>query len=208
MQKFNISSKSVDALFEKIEKISKVQRILIYCVSFIILIGSFIYLSYKPKFMKIHNLNEEYEKLEIQIARAKKNAKQLNKYRNMMKNAESQFRIAKKALPEKKEIPSLLSSISQSGQDAGLDFLLFQPKKEDIKDFYAEIPVAIQVIGNYHNVALFFDKVANLPRVVNIKDIKMVPSKDGSKLTTSCTAVTYKFVEAPSKVEAQSKKKK
>jgi type IV pilus assembly protein PilO len=113
-----------------------------------------------------------------------------------MKAAEEQFEIAKMALPEKEEIPSLLASISQSGKDSGLEFLLFQPKPEVKKDFFAEIPVAISVSGGYHNVAMFFDKVANLSRIVNINNIALKPQKNGEELVTNCTAVTYKFVEA------------
>ncbi|MBW1820266.1 MAG: type 4a pilus biogenesis protein PilO, partial [Deltaproteobacteria bacterium] len=115
-------------------------------------------------------------------------------------------------LPEKEEIPSLISAISASGQESGLEFLLFQPKGEKRKDFYAEIPVSIQVTGNFHNIVLFFDKVARLSRIVNIRDIKISRAKgksktsDSSKLSTSCTAVTYKFVEPVSKKKKPKKK--
>jgi type IV pilus assembly protein PilO len=131
-----------------------------------------------------------------------------------MKAAESRFKLVMKSLPEKEEIPSLLSNISLSGQDAGLEFVLFQPKKEVKKDFYAEIPVSIKVTGNYHNVAVFFDKVARLPRVVNIRNITMSPAKGKERLSTGCTAVTYKFIDKPKKkkkkksTSRKSKKKK
>jgi type IV pilus assembly protein PilO len=96
--------------------------------------------------------------------------------------------------------------VSKSGQDAGLEFLLFQPKPEIAQDFYAEIPVAIQVVGNYHNVAVFFDQVSKMSRIVNIKDLTMKPSSDGASLDTNCTAVTYKFIEQ-SKQKSQKGKK-
>jgi type IV pilus assembly protein PilO len=112
-----------------------------------------------------------------------------------MREAEVQFKIAMRALPEKEEIPSLLTSISKSGQDVGLEFLLFEPKSEVKKDFYAEIPVAMNVIGGYHDLAIFFDKVARLSRIVNIVNIDMARSKEGSNWNTTCTAVTYKFIE-------------
>jgi type IV pilus assembly protein PilO len=118
-----------------------------------------------------------------------------------------------KALPEKKEIPTLLASVSRSGQDAGLEFLLFQPKNENNKDFYAEIPVAIEVTGSYHNVALFFDKVARLSRIVNIDNINLTAQKakeagKGLSLKTSCTAITYRFIESEGKKKKGKKKKK
>lgn len=112
-----------------------------------------------------------------------------------MKDAEENFKVVRKALPEKKEIPDLLTSISQSGHDAGLDFLLFEPKNEEMKDFYTEIPVSIIVSGNYHNLGLFLSKVASLPRVVNVRDLSLKPVQGGAGLNTSCTAVTYRFVE-------------
>jgi type IV pilus assembly protein PilO len=133
------------------------------------------------------------------LAKAKKNAQELNDWRNKMKQKETQYRTVMRALPEKEEVPSLLAGISQAGKDAGLEFLLFQPKPESVKGFYAEIPVDISVSGSYHQVAVFFDKVANLRRIVNIRNIKMTPQgqKDESgELTTTCQAVTYKFVES------------
>lgn len=204
MKKGNISLESLSPFFEKVEKLSKVQRVLIFTGTFLILIGAFVYFSFLPKFEKINTLTKEYKKLEQKLALAKRNASQLTKFRKKIKEAEIRFKVAKKALPEKEEIPSLLTSISKSGQDAGLEFLLFQPKAEIEKDFYAEIPVAIRVTGNYHNVAIFFDKVARLSRIVNIKDIKMTPRKDG-KLSTQCTAVTYMFIESSGKKKKKGK---
>ncbi|MBU4209410.1 MAG: type 4a pilus biogenesis protein PilO [Proteobacteria bacterium] len=199
MKKFDISLKAIEPLFEKVGNISKVHRILICVSTFIVITGLFVYFSYLPKFEKLNQLNSDYKNLEKMLASAKKKAAQVNKYREEMKIAEAQYKIAMKALPDKKEIPSLLTSISEAGREAGLEFLLFQPESEINKDFYAEIPVSIKVAGNYHNVGLFFDKVSRLSRIVNIKDIVMETSKEGNMLNTSCTAVTYRFVEVEEK---------
>ncbi|MBU4126832.1 MAG: type 4a pilus biogenesis protein PilO [Proteobacteria bacterium] len=199
MKKFDISLKAIEPLFEKVGNISKVHRILICVSTFIVITGLFVYFLYIPKFEKLNQLNSDYKNLEKMLASAKKKAAQVNKYREEMKIAEAQYKIAMKALPDKKEIPSLLTSISESGREAGLEFLLFQPESEINKDFYAEIPVSIKVAGNYHNVGLFFDKVSRLSRIVNIKDIVMETSKEGNMLNTSCTAVTYRFVEVEEK---------
>ena len=131
-----------------------------------------------------------------------------------MQEAEAQFNMAMKKLPEKEEIPSLLTAISDSGQAVGLDFLLFEPKAEKKKEFYAEIPVAMILQGDYHNLAIFFDQVARLNRIVNIENIQMSrgkskgKSKSGNKLTVNCTAVTYKFIDEPPKKTSKKKKKK
>jgi type IV pilus assembly protein PilO len=129
-------------------------------------------------------------------------ARKLRVVQQQFKGAEIELKIVMKALPEKKEIPSLLASISSSGQDSGLEFALFEPKPESNKDFYAEIPVSIKVAGSYHNVAMFFDKVSRLPRIVNIDNIGITAqkgTKKGLSLTTSCTAITYRFVEKEKK---------
>jgi type IV pilus assembly protein PilO len=199
MKKFGISLKAIEPLIETIGNLSKVHRILICITTFIVIIGSFVYFLYLPKLEILDQLNSDYKNLEQRLVSAKKRAAQINKYREEMKTAEAQYKIAMKVLPDKKEIPSLLTSISESGKNAGLEFLLFQPEAEINKDFYAEIPVSIKVAGNYHNVGLFFDNVSRLYRIVNIKDIVMTTPKEGDMLNTSCTAVTYRFVDTEEK---------
>ena len=192
---------SVEPFFEKVERLSRVQRILISGVLFALIVGIFVYLLYWPKFENIKQLNTQLEKLEKKLKTAKRNAADLKKFQAKMKEAEVQFRMAMQKLPEKEEIPSLLTSISDSGQQAGLEFLLFEPKPEKLKEFYAEIPVAMSIKGDYHNLAIFFDQVARLSRIVNIQNIQMANAKDKSSkdLSTSCMAVTYKFVETSAK---------
>ena len=199
--------KGADSFFAKIEQLSKVQRILIFSGVFIAIIAIFIFLLYKPKLAKISNLNNQLNTLEQKLVVAKKNAADLKEFQKKMQEAEVQFKTAMKALPEKEEIPSLLTSISRSGQDVGLEFLLFEPKSEARKEFYAEIPVAMQVRGGYQDLAIFFDKVARLSRIVNIKNIEMGRAKDSMDLNTSCTAVTYKFVEPAPPTKKKKKKK-
>lgn len=206
--KSKLSADSVSPIIEKIEQLSQVQRIVIIVVVFLALIGGFTLLSYYPKHDEIAKLEKEYEKEKDKLEIAKKNAKDLNKYRAKMKDAEEQFQIVKRALPENEEIPSLLSSISQSGMDSGLEFLLFQPQSEIQKEFYAEIPVSISVKGRYNEVAKFYDKVGGLPRIVNVRNININPEKGGDILITKCTAVTYKFSEPKTKPKKKSRGKK
>ncbi|MEE4605100.1 MAG: type 4a pilus biogenesis protein PilO [Desulfobacteraceae bacterium] len=202
-------AKSIEPFFEKVEKLSKVQRVLISVGFFTLLAGVFIYFLFWPKLEKIQTLTADLKKLEDKLKTAKRNAADLKKFQTKMKEAEAQFNMAMKKLPEKEEIPSLLASISGSGQHVGMDFLLFEPKPEKPKEFYAEIPVAMSVKGDYHNLTAFFDQVARLSRIVNIRDIQIGRSKtkEAKELSTKCTAVTYKFIETPPKKKSKSKKK-
>lgn len=205
-KKDRLSSNSLESFFDKIEQLSKLQRVLISTGIFLVIIGFFVYFLYMPKFKDVDTLTKKLEKLEKQLDTAKRNAAALKQFQAKMKEAEAQFKTAMRALPEKEEIPSLLTSISKSGQEVGLEFLLFEPKSEVRKDFYAEIPVSIDVNGGYHDLAMFFDRIARLSRIVNVRDITMGQAKEGADLKTSCTAVTYKFVEPPLKTQTKNKK--
>jgi type IV pilus assembly protein PilO len=208
MKKLDLSNIS-NRFFENIDKIGKLSRLyrILLCLGiFMLLVGPFVYFNFLPKMNRIDELKKENETLETKLVRARARAQKLKHFQNKLKEAELEFKVVRKKLPEQKEIPSLLTGISQSGRDAGLEFTLFQPKPEQNKDFYAEIPVSIMVTGNYHKVAFFFDKVARMSRIVNIDDIQMTMTKDSNKLLTSCSAVTYRFVET--KPEKTSRKKK
>jgi type IV pilus assembly protein PilO len=205
-------AKSIEPILAKVENLSKVQRILISALFFILAVGIFIYFFYWPKFEKIASLKTNLSKLEQKLSTAKRNAADLKKFQAKMQEAEAQFNMAMKKLPEKEEIPSLLTAISDSGQSVGLDFLLFEPKAEKKKEFYAELPVAMSLRGDYHNLAIFFDQVARLNRIVNIENIQISLGKgkgaNANELNTKCTAVTYKFIdEPPPKVSVKKNKR-
>ena len=199
MAKQTPSTGRLAPFFQNIEKLSKPQRLGIYFGSLVLIIGLSGWFLIWPKFQEIERLDKRLAQVQAELVKAKQNAAELVKWRNKMKQKETQYKTVMRALPEKEEIPTLLAGISQAGKDAGLEFLLFQPKPESPKDFYAEIPVDIQVSGTYHQVAVFFDKVSNLPRIVNIRDVKMSPEAQrdsGGNLKTACQAVTYKFIES------------
>ena len=203
MKNIGISLEALEPLFDKVGKLTQVQRILICCAAFLIVIGGFLYLSILPKFKKIGELEKEYTELSQQLAAAKQKASELDKYRKELAEAEKEFEKVKQSLPEERDIPKLLETVSSSGQEAGLEFLLFEPKKEKPKEFYATIPVAIEVEGKYQNLETFFDKVSRLPRIVNIENIRIRPRKQSDDIRTTCYAVTYRFIET----KEQEKKK-
>jgi type IV pilus assembly protein PilO len=213
MSTSGMSLASLEPAIEKIASLTPTQRILISVLTFGMLAGVFGYFFYYPQYTQLDKMTSQLKQLEQQLATARVAAAQIDKFRQEMKAAEEDFRVSRNALPDKEEIPLLLTSISQFGHDAGLEFILFEPKPEVPRDFYAEIPVSLTVSGNYHHVGMFFDKVSNLHRIVNIKDIKMAPPVKDAKMTqsahdayrivTSCTAVTYKFVETPTVQDAK-----
>ncbi|MFC1812064.1 type 4a pilus biogenesis protein PilO [Thermodesulfobacteriota bacterium] len=195
----------LDTLANKVAKLSRIQRFLIVIVMLAIIIGPFVYFVYLPKTDTINKLTKEHEELEAKLAKLKIKAAKLKRLQAEKRKMEADFKIVRKALPNQKEIPDLLATISRAGSDSGLAFKLFKPLKPKKKGFYSEIPVKLSVTGGYHNVAQFFDKVAQLPRIVNMQNISIKTAK-GTNLSTSCTAVTYMFV--PEKKKKKKKKKK
>jgi type IV pilus assembly protein PilO len=194
--------------FDKIAALTKKQRIAIFAGTFFILGGGFFYFYYMPNSDKIAMLKQNYGDLQNKVAKAKAAVRDLDKYEKKYKEAQGRFRLALQLLPDKKEIPALLEGISKSGRSSGLEFLLFKPDKEVTKEFYAEIPVKIEVTGGYHNLAIFFDKVARLSRIVNISKLTINSAKAEGTLKASCVATTYQFVETPKEEQAKGKSKK
>jgi len=181
-------------LFEKIERIKMPIRVAIFVGTIVLLAGVFIWLFYLPKSEEIAQTRAEIAKLQQKLNQAIVRAKALKKFEAEYAEVDAQFQEALKLLPNTKEIPSLLKAITQLGTDSQLEFLLFSPQRERPQDFFMEIPVSIEVSGTYHNVAVFFDKVGQMERIVNILNVNMSPQKDRSTtLTTKCDAVTYRF---------------
>ena len=198
-----------ETFFEKVEEIKLAYRILILLGTLLFLGGLFVFFVYTPKSEEIARYKKQISGLEQRINQAKMKTKNLAKFEEEMALVNTAFLEALKLLPNESEIPSLLRIITQQGADSNLEFNLFSPKKERPKDFYIEIPVSIKVSGKYHDVAVFFDKVSKMERIVNIVDVVMKPVKKRStNLTTACTALTYRFKEKVKVNEGGKKRKK
>jgi type IV pilus assembly protein PilO len=203
--------------WHKLSKLTRMHKIVISVAIFGALWGCFVWFFYMPQTETISKLNKDLQSAQDKLARLKDVEKNLRAFKKQFKQTEQKFKEALKLLPDKEEIPTLLTSISNLGAQSGLEFILFQPQKEIPRNFYAEIPLKLEVTGPYHNVATFFDQVSRLSRIVNIGDVTMTEMKaaktqaDSVILKTGCTATTYKFIEAkeePKKGKKRRKKKK
>ncbi len=178
-----------------------------------LLIGYFYYFFFfQAAIQKKVRLTDKLETLEKKIEVKERVARRIKQHKEEIAFLKEKLKVALSKLPEQKEIPGLLTSVSRAGIKKGLDFLLFQPMPPVPKDFYADIPVKITVIGDYHDIALFFESVAKLPRIVNITDIKISNPKktQGEKilLQTNCVIKTYMFLEKKNEEKKKKKRKK
>jgi type IV pilus assembly protein PilO len=193
-----------------IVKLPKSRKILILAVLIVAVAGLYLYLGYLPKLEVQKKKTAEISVLETQIRELKIVAANMKRFQDEAAKLREELKLAVAQLPTTKEIPSLLASVSNLGKEAGLEFLLFRPAPEVTREFYAEIPVEIKVRGTYNDVAVFFDKVGKLPRIVNITGVSMDGAKEVAEkweISTSCTATTFKFVERDPAELAKEKKK-
>lgn len=99
-----------------------------------------------------------------------------------------------KQLPSKAEMDALLSDINQAGIGRGLQFELFRPGQTNLKDYYAELPIAVKVSGRYHDLGAFTGDIANLPRIVTLNNLNLQASRDGG-LSLEATAKTFRYLD-------------
>ncbi len=183
---------------EKFLKLPNSQKIAAAALLFLMLGAGFFYGLFQPKMKELSALQIKQVDLSRQIQENKKIADNLPKYKRDYEQLKIDLDSALTELPNQKEIPSLLTSITSKGKDAGLDFLVFRPKPEVPKDFYSEVPVDISVSGTFHNVANFFVAVGSLPRIVNITNVTVAEIRDiGGRtvLKINCLATTFRFLD-------------
>jgi type IV pilus assembly protein PilO len=142
-----------------------------------------------------------------------KHAKAVNLalYTQQLADIEKSFGALLRQLPSKTEVPNLLVDISQTGLAAALEEKLFQPGMEVKKDFYAELPIHIQLTGSYHEFGAFVSGIAALPRIVTLHDIQITPvGKSGSydQLQLDLTAKTYRYLDDDEVAAAEADRRK
>jgi type IV pilus assembly protein PilO len=205
-------------MLERILALPFNQRLLVYSGAAVLIVLLYAFLLYLPRSTQISEKREKIQALEQEKAKLQALVKDQDKTKAEMQEVEGRFNQAKAQLPEQKEIPELLKQVSNLGQDSGLEVVLFRQKAEVLKDLYAEVPVEMSVRGGYHEIALFFDKVRALDRIVNISDTGIKnPQLVGGQMQVDATfsATTYRFLNeeerarvAKEKEEAAKKKGK
>lgn len=133
-------------------------------------------------------LREDYKKKLAQAV----NLEALKKQREQVQQYVTQL---EKQLPSKAEMDALLSDVNQAGLGRSLSFELFRPGQVSVKEYYAELPIALKVTGRFHDVGSFTADVANLSRIVTLNNLTIVPSKDGI-LQMEATAKTFRYLDS------------
>jgi type IV pilus assembly protein PilO len=201
----------LNQLVDNILERSTAQKVAILGGTIILLAALYYSFLYSPGADETAKLADSVEIARNEKAVKTQKAANLLRLRKDLQQLDAELKLAISQLPEKKEIPDLLTSISAKAQQAGLDVLLFRPRAESFQEFYAEIPVDITVKGNFQNTVSFFDEVGHLSRLVNIDNIGFKnPTVNGDQvlLETTSVATAFRFLdEAERKKIAEEKAK-
>ena len=174
-------------------------KIVFGVVIILLLTGMGYWLIVKQKFDQYESLKQKEAPLKARFELKQHQASNLNAYKNQMKIMQERFGNMLKRLPAKNEMPGLLEDISKTGVASGLTFELFAPLPETSHDFYIELPIKIAVVGNYHQLAVFVSRVAQMSRIVTMHDFVIEPAASeqkngaGNQLIMKMTAKIYRY---------------
>jgi type IV pilus assembly protein PilO len=144
---------------------------------------------------ELENGRNQETKLKEEYLGKKKQAINLDLHRQQLREIDTQFGALLRQLPNRSQMDALLVDINQAGLGRGLQFDLFKPAPaETVREFYAELPIQVKVVGNYHDMGAFASDVGQLSRIVTLNDVSIQAGKDGI-LTMDAVARTFRYLD-------------
>jgi type IV pilus assembly protein PilO len=185
------------AKLDQVAKLPAAARAGILAGIAVLLVGGYFLLVYQDKTEELAVLRAKEMELQRKLSEVRSIAANIGEFEEEIAELEIKLQKILRQLPDDKELEVVLTDISNLGKTAGIEIKSFQRKDEVVHGFYAEVPISLQIEGEYHNLGRFFDMMAGLPRIVNMGaiDIKVKrESIDGTVLGVSGTATTFRFV--------------
>jgi type IV pilus assembly protein PilO len=172
------------------------------CIALIFIVATGVlsyFMAWKPKKPELDAARGQEAQLLLTLEQKARKAANLDAYKAQLAEMEQSFGAMLRKLPNKTEVPNLLTDISQQGAGAGLDQKLFQPDAQINKEFYAELPIRMKLTGNYHAIGAFVSGIAALPRIVTLHDVEIVAADKAAggtdQLQLNVTAKTYRYLD-------------
>src|SRR5512145_124217 len=182
-----------------LSKLPPKQKLVVAVLVSVIVAVGYYYLYYSEAAKRVASLERRLAEMSSKIKEQEVIARNLPSFRVEVTKLEEQLKLLLDQLPNATELPSLLNNLSELARESGLEVLKFTPRPEVKKDFYAEIPVSMAVLGNYKDYIVFADKVSHLPRIVNLSDIAFAGPKRGGdgvmQVNVAYVATTFRFLE-------------
>jgi type IV pilus assembly protein PilO len=201
---------NLSTILEKLSRIARNQRIAIYVGVVALLAGALFAAFYLPTSTTLEQLENKRREYKEKLAKVEVRVANRNLAKERLRQLQADLTQALKELPNQREIPGLLKGISTTGKKVGLEVRQFRPLVEITREYVAEVPVELEVGGSFHEVAMFFDRLSDMNRIVYVKDIQMgAPEERGGKvyLTVTGKAVTFRFLTKEEQEAAKNDKK-
>jgi type IV pilus assembly protein PilO len=169
------------------------------------------YFFWSPRAEELESAEKRLRQDEIKVREYEAVAAELPKFEKENKRLEREFQLVARKLPRDKEIPALIDGVYSEIAASNLESIIFAPKPQVTKEIYAEIPIEMEVIGTYFNLADFFDRISRLPRIVNVRDLQLTRNniRGGTViLNAKFNVVTFRLLPEQEAKPADSKKTK
>jgi type IV pilus assembly protein PilO len=196
----DLGTAQLQAGLAKLQKLPRPWRIAVHPLIALVVIGLYGYLFLLPARESLAAARAKQFELQRKLNEVRSVAANMEAFEEEVAALEKELRFALRQLPDSKELPVLLTDVTSLGKNAGLEFKAFRPQPEIRREFYAEVPIEIEFTGGFHEIASFLDRVARLPRIVNVAELEMEiasESAEATELKVSGRATTFRFIEAP-----------
>ncbi|MGO9020261.1 MAG: type 4a pilus biogenesis protein PilO [Syntrophobacteraceae bacterium] len=193
---------------EKLSGLSTMQKVLLFAGTLLILGGAFYFLKFEGQLDTLTQLSGQITTQRNKLVTLKAAVAKVAVLEKEIAESEEELTKLLMLLPDQKEIPGLLENVSRLGSKVGLENILFQPQPEVMKEFYATIPIRLDLLGTFNDLGVFLDSISKLDRILKVESLTLTRQKDrqGALLQVACTIVTYRFLEKPQPKKAGAKK--
>ncbi|MGC9963861.1 MAG: type 4a pilus biogenesis protein PilO [Syntrophobacteraceae bacterium] len=199
---------SFAAIQEKLSSLTSVQKALLFAGTLLAMAALFYFLEFESQLDTLTRLKNQISEQQRKLASLKAAQVKVLALEQELVQSEEELSKLLMLLPEQKEIPGLLENVSRLGAKVGLENILFQPQPEVLQEFYAVIPIRLDLLGTFNDLGVFLDNISKLNRILKVQSITLTRQKDkkASLLQVACTLVTYRFLEKPEPKKAGAKK--
>lgn len=205
---------SIDVLIDKLVTLTRSQRRGLYIVMYVLIIAVYLLAFLSPTYADIQSFEEDKGSYQKDLDLIKNKVGSISDLESESVQLKMLLDDAKEALPEGKEIPELIGDISERGRKVGLEISKFNPMAESYSNtnsFVSEVPISLAVEGSFHDVAIFFDRLSDMDRIVHVKNIDMSIEQEESgrtRLLVEGIAITFRFLSDEEREERTKSKEK
>ncbi|HYA39996.1 MAG TPA: type 4a pilus biogenesis protein PilO [Syntrophobacteraceae bacterium] len=184
---------------DKLATLSPVQKVLVFAGTLLIMGGAFYFLEFQNQMETLDRLRRQIGEQKTKLASLKAAEAKIKVVEKELAQSEEELARLLMLLPDQKEIPGLLENVSRIGSKVGLENILFQPQPEVLQQFYAIIPIRLDLLGSFNDLGVFLDSISKLDRILKVESLTLTRQKDNQTplLQVGCNIVTYRFLEKP-----------